>query len=89
MGSNSVLYMYKIMSRYIRSVFPSSAEKAREGATDITRNLFGEEPLDMPRGEITHFLQNESLSVCKHLSIRNDSCKQYILIKVVWDTCRY
>lgn len=55
MGSNSVLYMYKIMSWYIRSVFPSSAEKARGGATDITRNLFGEEPLDMPRGEITHF----------------------------------
>lgn len=59
MGSNSVLYMYKIMSWYIRSVFPSSAEKAREGATDITRNLLGEEPLDTPRGEITHFLQNE------------------------------
>lgn len=55
MGSNSVLYMYKIMSWYIRSVFPSSAEKARGGATDITRNLFGEEPLDMSRGEITHF----------------------------------
>lgn len=64
-GSNSVLYMYKIMSWYIRSVFPSSAEKAREGATDITRNLFGEEPLDMPRGEITHFLQNESSNIFK------------------------
>lgn len=65
MGSNSVLYMYKIMSWYIRSVFPSSAEEAREGATDITRNLFGEEPLDMPRGEITHFLQNESSNIFK------------------------
>lgn len=65
MGSNSVLYMYKIMSWYIRSVFPSSAEKAREGATDITRNLFGEEPLDMSRGEITHFLQNESSNIFK------------------------
>lgn len=65
MGSNSVLYMYKIMSWYIRSVFPSSVEKAREGATDITRNLLGEEPLDTPRGEITHFLQNESSNIFK------------------------
>lgn len=53
------------MSWYIRSVFPSSAEEAREGATDITRNLFGEEPLGMPRGEITHFLQNESSNIFK------------------------